>query len=347
MLTDWPKVGLSPCQVTHDRRRSMIDSVPILVISSAFALLQAAVAGGAPLSAQELITPDLNGPDTPANAIFRLENEAMEQWRQGNPMRWVEISTDDLIYFDPGLAAPVVGTKAYRDYLTPLLGKIHYDASEFVEPRVALAGDLAVLTYNYHSLRRGADGTMQRSSFWNTTQVYVRRADTWKIIHSHWSYIGHRQPAEISVPLPITAKPAQLAATAAEIVALEKAALNRWRHGDPDGFLTLSVPQVTYFDPILPARLTGIAQLTEFYDGMRGKGGGSAAVDIIEPRVDIVGDAALLTYRFLWAGLDPDGMVTARSPWNCTEVYHRQAGQWRIIHTHWSMIGGERADGGV
>ncbi|HQN94997.1 MAG TPA: nuclear transport factor 2 family protein [Thermoanaerobaculales bacterium] len=325
----------------------MTHSILVLAIFSAFALLLAAVAGGGPLSAQELITPDLNGPDTPANTIFRLENEAMEQWRQGNPMRWVEISTDDVVYIDPGLATPVVGTKAYREYLTPLQGKIHYDASDFVEPRVALAGDLAVLTYNYHSLRRGADGKMQRTSFWNTTQVYVRRAGTWKVIHSHWSYIGHRQPAEIKVPLPITAKPTQFAPVAAEIVALEKAALKRWRQGDPDGFLGLSAPQVTYFDPILPGRLTGIAQLTEFYNGMRGKGGGSAAVDIIEPRVDIVGDAALLTYRFLWAGLDADGTVTARSPWNCTEVYDRQAGQWRIIHTHWSLIGGERAGGGV
>jgi len=325
----------------------MTDSILFLVFFWASTLFLAAVAGGGPLPAPELVTPDLNGPDTPANTIFRLENEAMEQWRQGNPMRWVEISTDDVMYVDPGLAAPVVGAKAYREYLLPLQGKIRYDASEFVEPRVALAGDLAVLTYNYHSLRRGADGQMQRSSFWNTTQVYVRRAGTWQILHSHWSYIGHRQPAELTLPLPITAKPAQLAPAAAEIVALEKAALKRWRQGDPDGFLALSVPQVTYFDPILPGRLTGIDQLTGFYNGMRGQGGGAAAIAIIDPRVDRVGDAALLTYRFLWAGLDADGTVTAYSPWNCTEVYHRQAGQWRIIHTHWSLIGGERPDGGV
>lgn len=325
----------------------MDHSILFSPVSCPFALVLAAMAGGGPLSAQELVTPSLNGPDTPANAIFRLENGAMEQWRQGNPMRWAEISTDDVSYVDPGLAAPVVGTKAYREYLTPLQGKIHYDASEFVEPRVALAGDLAVLTYNYHSLRRGADGTMQRTSFWNTTQVYVRRAGDWRIIHSHWSYIGHRQPAEIRVPLPITARPYQLAPAAEEILALEKAALKRWRQGDPDGFLALSAPQVTYFDPLLPGRLAGIARLTEFYNGMRGKGGGSAAIDIIEPRVDIVGDAALLTYRFLWAGLDADGTVMSRSPWHCTEVYQRQAGQWRIIHTHWSLIGGVRADGGI
>ncbi len=318
-----------------------------LLVIAASALFLTAAADDEPHFAQELIPPDLKGPDTPANTIFRLENEAMEQWRQGNPLRWAEISTDDVLYVDPALAAPVVGVKAYREYLSPLQGKIHYDASEFVEPKVALAGNLAVLTYNYHSLSRDADGKMQRTSFWNTTQVYVHRAGAWKILHSHWSYIGHHQPAEVTVPLPVKAKPDPLPPAAEEILALEKAAMKRWRQGDPDGFLALSAPQVTYFDPILPGRLTGITRLREFYNGMRGKGGGPSAIDFLEPRIDRVGDAALLTYRFLWAGLDADGTVTARLPWNCTEVYVRQAGQWRLIHTHWSLIGGERADGGV
>jgi ketosteroid isomerase-like protein len=318
-----------------------------LLVFAASALYQAREIGGGPPSSEELITPDLNGPDTPANTIFRLENEAMEQWRQGNPMRWVEISTDDVIYVDPTLVTPVIGTQAYQEYLTPILGKVHYDASEFVNPRVALLGDLAVLTYNYHSLHRDLDGTMKRTSFWNTTQVYAHRAGVWKILHSHWSYIGHSQAVEVKVPLPITVKPVQLSTKANEILALEKAAMKRWSQGDPDGFLTLSVPGVTYFYPILPGRLTGIASLTEFYNGMRGKAGGAAAVDYVDPRVVIVGDAALLAYRYLWAGLDADDTVTARSAWNCTEVYHRQAGQWRIVHTHWSMIGGERPDSGV
>lgn len=251
----------------------MTQSLLFLLAFATSALCLAGVVGGGPLSHQELHTPDLNGPVTPANTIFRLENEAMEQWRQGNPMRWVEISSDDVIYIDPALATPVVGTKAYREYLTPLLGKVRYDASEFVEPRVALAGDLAVLTYNYHALRRDAGGKMARVSNWNTTQIYVHRDGVWKILHSHWSYIGHRQPAEIEVPLTITAKPAQLPPTANEILTLEKAAMKRWGQGDPDGFLALSVPQVTYFDPLLPSRLTGIASLSEFYKGMRGKGG--------------------------------------------------------------------------
>jgi len=37
--------------------------------------------------------------------------------------------------------------------------------------------------------------------------------------------------------------------TAEMIVAMERAALERWGRGDPDGFLDISAPDVSYFDP--------------------------------------------------------------------------------------------------
>jgi len=138
---------------------------------------------------QEVSMPDLRGPSSAANGLFRVEDRAMEQWRQGKPLAWVDASADDISYLDPNLAAPIIGVEAYREYLRPLVGKVAYDASEYVQPRVARYGDLAVLTSNYHSLRRGADGTSQRTSFWNTTEVYRRAGDQWRIAHTHWSYV--------------------------------------------------------------------------------------------------------------------------------------------------------------
>jgi ketosteroid isomerase-like protein len=153
-----------------------------------------AMTGVAVAQVQEICTPDLKGDDSPANVIFRLEDGAMEQWRQGNPLRWVEISADDISYIDPNLTAPVIGIEAYREYLKPLVGKIAYDASEYVNPRVALYGNTAVLTYNYHSLRKDKDGVLKRTSFWNTTEVYSLIAGQWKIVHTHWSYIKGTRP---------------------------------------------------------------------------------------------------------------------------------------------------------
>ena len=43
----------------------------------------------------------------------------------------------------------------------------------------------------------------------------------------------------------------------AEIIALERAALDRWGAGDPSGYLEISAPDVTYFDPFLERRLDG------------------------------------------------------------------------------------------
>jgi ketosteroid isomerase-like protein len=126
--------------------------------------------------------------------ILRIEDSAMEEWRKGNPMRWVEISADDVVYIDPGLSAPIVGKADYIEYLKPLKGKIFYDGSEYVRPRVAVYGDLAVLTYNYHSLRHDPAGHKQRTSFWNTTEVYAKKDGRWKTVHSHWSLVkGSRE----------------------------------------------------------------------------------------------------------------------------------------------------------
>ena len=147
-------------------------------------------------AAQASEQPSPKGAKSTMDKIHALEDSAMEEWRKGNPMRWIEISADDVIYIDPGLTAPIVGKKAYLQYLEPLKGKIFYDASEYVKPRVALYGNTAVLTYNYHSLMKDKDGQLKRTSFWNTTEVYRQIGGEWKIIHTHWSYIQHRLPRQ-------------------------------------------------------------------------------------------------------------------------------------------------------
>lgn len=50
------------------------------------------------------------------------------------------------------------------------------------------AGDVAVLTFNLVSYRTD-DGVERAISKWNSTEVYRRTAEGWRIWHSHWSYI--------------------------------------------------------------------------------------------------------------------------------------------------------------
>ncbi len=300
------------------------------------------------LAFAQLVAPSpLKGEDTHMDKILKLEDSAMEEWRKGNPMRWVEISADDIIYIDPGLTSPIVGKKAYIQYLEPLKGKIFYDASEYVKPRVALYGNTAVLTYNYHSLTKDQNGRLQRTSFWNTTEVYRLTGDEWKIIHTHWSYIQHHLPDSLEMKIPVLMKePEPLEGPAAEIMRLETGALERWRKGDPSGGLEISASEITYFDPDTPARLDGFGELKKLYDGLVGEIHYDV-MEFINPRFLVFEDSAVLFYQFFSTTLNPDGTIKSRTPWNCTEVYAKKDGAWKIVHSHWSYINGQREGGGI
>ena len=116
------------------------------------------------------------------------------------------------------------------------------------------------------------------------------------------------------------------------ILALERGALERWVRGDPSGFLAISAPEVTYFDPSLPHRLNGLDALSRYYEGLRGR----VEVDryeLLNPDVALYGDLAILTYDYRSLGQEGE------QAWQCSEVYRKLPEGWRIVHTHWSRLG--------
>lgn len=113
------------------------------------------------------------------------------------------------------------------------------------------------------------------------------------------------------------------------IISMECAALDRWIHGDPSGFLEISAPDVVYFDPYRAQRIDGLEALTTLYKEIWGK----VLLDryeLLNPLVQVVGDAAVLTFNYV----SYTGETEYR--WNCTEVYRRNGDRWQIIQTHWS-----------
>jgi ketosteroid isomerase-like protein len=113
------------------------------------------------------------------------------------------------------------------------------------------------------------------------------------------------------------------------IIAMERAALDRWGHGDPGGFLEICAPDVVYFDPYHELRVDGIEALTQLYRTLWGQ----VHIDrfeLLNPVVQISGEAAVLTFNYV----SYEGGEESR--WNCTEVYRHDQGRWRIIQTHWS-----------
>jgi uncharacterized protein (TIGR02246 family) len=273
--------------------------------------------------------------------ILSLEKSAMERWRNGDPWGFVEISAEDITYVDPGLTAPILGLEQFKAYMKQLEGKIRYQGSEFFDPRIVVAGDAAVLSYNYRSSVITPEGTTKNQTPWNATEVYFRRDDQWRIVHTHWSYVLHKLPGSVEVPVPVQLSHQGYEGVLGEVMALESVAMERWRKGDPWGFIEIYAPDVTYFDTGTPQRVNGLEALKAEYAQREGK----IHYDVMEfiaPRVQVCGEMAVLTYRFFSTQLDPDGSISSRIPWNCTEVYLRIDGKWRIIHNHWSFIKGER-----
>jgi ketosteroid isomerase-like protein len=121
-----------------------------------------------------------------------------------------------------------------------------------------------------------------------------------------------------------------------QIINMERAALDRWGRGDPEGFLEICAPEVVYFDPFLPQRLDGLNTLRKYYAELRGKIH-IDSYEIVDPIVQVDGDVAILTFCFVSRG----GGDEMR--WNTTEVYRRGDDGWRIIHTHWSFTQPELA----
>jgi len=121
-----------------------------------------------------------------------------------------------------------------------------------------------------------------------------------------------------------------------EVVAVERAALDRWGKGDVEGFMTLYADEITYFDPFQDPRVDGLAKIRALYGPLAGK----FKVDryeMLNPKVQRYGDVAVLTYNVQNYARQPDGTERPATRWNSTAVFRRIGGKWRTIHSHWSF----------
>ena len=118
----------------------------------------------------------------------------------------------------------------------------------------------------------------------------------------------------------------------AQIISLEKSALEEWNKGNPSGYLEILADEITYFDPFQEKRIDGGNNMHVFYEGLRGQVK-VEKYEMIDPVVQISDDMAVLTYNLNSYAED------ILYKWNCTEVYRLYPDNcWKIIHNHWSFI---------
>jgi hypothetical protein len=174
---------------------------------------------------------------------------------------------------------------------------------------------------------------------WNITRVYFQESGYPKLIHSHLSMVGHEAPPLVELPILARTKPEIYQGTLSELMLLESKAMYRWRNGDPWGFIENSADDVSYMDSGTTQRVDGKPALSANYAQIEGKIF-YEVMDFVDPDVHTCQDMAVLFYRFVSTRLYPDGSVSTRTPWFCTEVFDRSTGDWLVRHNHWSLIHG-------
>jgi len=127
--------------------------------------------------------------DFQTETLVDLERGALERWGRGDPQGYLDIMASDLTYFDPMTAKRIDGQDALKQYFAPFTGKIKIEKIEMNDPKVQRSGDLAVLTFNLVDYGAQMDGGPKTTARWNATEVFQRLNGSWKIIHSHWSYV--------------------------------------------------------------------------------------------------------------------------------------------------------------
>jgi ketosteroid isomerase-like protein len=116
-----------------------------------------------------------------AREVLALERTTLDGWQTGNPDPLLAISDPEITYFHVVTDQRLDGLPALKALFEGYRGRPLFDSYEMAEPKVQTSGDTAVLTY---ILVRHVGRATTR---WNSTQVYQRKKEGWRIIHSHWS----------------------------------------------------------------------------------------------------------------------------------------------------------------
>ncbi|MEG3155716.1 nuclear transport factor 2 family protein [Sphingomonas sp. RB1R13] len=121
---------------------------------------------------------------------------------------------------------------------------------------------------------------------------------------------------------------------AAEIIALVRSQWDAEMKGTalPEQLSTLA-DDYTEFSHELPVLLSGKA-LMERFSGAPSDGK-TLYSEMLNPKVQVYGDTAVLTYHYLGYFRERDGSMS-KSLEKATRVYVRQRGGWMLVHAHFS-----------
>ena len=118
--------------------------------------------------------------------VISLERAAMDRWGNGDPYGFLETYAPGITYFDPARERRVDGIEAVTAALAPVKGLIMLDHYDMISPHVYHDGNVAILSYNLITYRKGVDGAAGQTR-WNVTAAYALIDGRWRTVHHHFS----------------------------------------------------------------------------------------------------------------------------------------------------------------
>lgn len=89
----------------------------------------------------------------------------------------------------------------------------------------------------------------------------------------------------------------------------------------------------TQFNPTFPTRIDGKARLVKLEEANSAAGGEGLFSEMGNPKVQVYGDVAILSYNYMGVSKSADGELTNTRA-KSTRVYVRAAGKWLLVHAN-------------
>lgn len=95
--------------------------------------------------------------------------------------------------------------------------------------------------------------------------------------------------------------------------------------------------EYTEFNPGAPTRLDGKALNARLYEASNSGSSKLVAAEMSNPKVQVYGNVAILSYNFVGMLKDKDGKVEP-SLAKSTRVYAKKGGKWMLVHANFAPV---------
>lgn len=97
----------------------------------------------------------------------------------------------------------------------------------------------------------------------------------------------------------------------------------------------------TEFNAEYPTRLDGKALNMKLGEAAATDSGTPLVSEMVNAKVQVYGDVAILTYNYIGAGWNKEGKVESDKA-KSTRVYVKMDGQWMLVHANFAPVGLEQ-----